>query len=126
MGFKPASQPTCSPSVHADVESKPTQMRCVITTWTASGEQNKQCPKKLVTCLEILKSFYRDYLVTNSTLAVTSCTCNKRKNNVSSHLHRKLKKRSLKTPIVQTQHNSLYTSKQDPTKLSMPLCVTEE
>lgn len=25
-----------------------------------------------------------------------------------------------------TQHNSLYTSKQAPTKLSMPLCVTEE
>ena len=52
--------------------------------------------------------------------------CNKRKTDILSHLHREMEKLSLKKPIVQTQHNSLYTSKQAPTKPSMPLCVTEE
>ncbi|KAK1887335.1 Catalase-peroxidase 2 [Dissostichus eleginoides] len=45
---------------------------------------------------------------------------------VSRNSRREMEKLSLKKPTEQTQHNSLYTSKQAPTKLSMPLCVTEE
>ena len=51
---------------------------------------------------------------------------NKRKTDILSHLHREMEKLSPKKRMVQTQHNTLYTSKQAPTKLSMPLCVTEE